>query len=429
MRYSNRPATQAVLMFCVLLGFGVAAAGSSEAEQYAPKLTLQEAISRALANNPGIKAASIDVDIEQARRDALSLPTPYELGAQFESFAGTGTTSGFDSSETTLQLSRTLELGDKRQLRADIGDAQLDLARLEMSARQTELAAEVSRRYMAVLKQQEQIVLVAESARISSQILATVRKRVAVGKATEAEESSAVVAFSRSELSRKRLNLELAGAQLSLATLWGSTQATFDEVAGDIYTIPALPDLNNLRARLDRNTLVQRIEMQAGVHSAQRRLAESKRRADIEWSAGVRHLAASDDVAMVAGFTVPFGAKSRAAPLVREADSQVAKTPLTRRQQLLELDATVFSLYQSLRAARDELETLSKQIIPEAQRAVKFYERGFEVGSFSLLELIAAQERLLELRREALDAAASFHLTLVEIEALLGSANPGGALL
>jgi outer membrane protein TolC len=59
---------------------------------------------------------------------------------------------------------------------------------------------------------------------------------------------------------------------------------------------------------------------------------------------------------------------------------------------------------------------------------VRFYERGFELGSNSLLELSAAQERLLILRSEALDAAASFHLTLIEIESLLGSTRPGGAL-
>lgn len=429
MRYSKRPAMQVVLVFCVLLGFSAAAAGLSETGDHDPSMTLQEAISRALANNPGIKAARIDVDIEQARRDALSLATPYELGAEVENFAGTGTTSGFDSSETTLQLSRTLELGGKRQLRADLGDAQLGLARLAISAREIELAAEVSRRYVAILKQQEQINLAAESEEIGRRTLTIVKKRVAVGRATEAEESSAVVAFSRSELASRQLNFELAGAQVGLATLWGSTRATFGEVAGDIYTIPALPDFNNLHARLASNPLVLNIATQARVQNAQQRLAQSKQRPDIEWSAGVRHLAASDDVAVVAGFTVPFGSKSRAEPLVREADSQVAKTPLTRDEQMLGLQASLYGLYQSLRASSDELETLRERIIPEAQLAVQFYERGFEVGSFSLLELIAAQERLLELRREALDAAASFHLTLIEIETLLGNSNPGGALL
>jgi cobalt-zinc-cadmium efflux system outer membrane protein len=420
---------QAVLVFCALLGFSVAAAELSETGDHDPSMTLQEAISRALTNNPGIKASRIDVDIEQARRDALSLGTPYELGAEVENFAGTGTTSGFDSSETTLQLSRTLELGSKRQLRTDFGDARLELTRLEMSARETELAAEVSRRYVAILKQQEEIKLAAETAEISSRTLESVMKRVSAGRATEAEESSAVVALARSELAGRRLSFELLGAQVGLAVLWGSTQPTYGEVAGDIYKVPVLPDVNALNARVANNPLVLKIVTQARIQRAQQNLAQSKQRPDIQLTAGVRHLAASDDVALVAGFTLPFGTKGRAAPLIREADSQVAKVPLTRDQQMLNLQATLVGHYQSLRASRDELETLRNTIIPEAQLAVQFYERGFEVGSFSLLELIAAQERLLALRREALDAAGSFHLTLIEIETLLGSANPGGALL
>ena len=96
---------------------------------------------------------------------------------------------------------------------------------------------------------------------------------------------------------------------------------------------------------------------------------------------------------------------------------------------MLELRASVRALYQQLLASRNELTTLREEIIPEAKRAVAFYERGFELGSYNLLELTAAQERLLAVRRDALDAAASFHLTLIEIESLLGSANPGGAFL
>ena len=107
---------------------------------------------------------------------------------------------------------------------------------------------------------------------------------------------------------------------------------------------------------------------------------------------------------------------------------ELAKSPMTGNQRQLSVQAALFGFYQTLLATRNELTTLRDEVIPEAERAVQFYERGFELGSYSLLELTAAQERLLELRSEALDAAASFHFTLIEIESLLGSTSPGGAL-
>jgi cobalt-zinc-cadmium efflux system outer membrane protein len=113
---------------------------------------------------------------------------------------------------------------------------------------------------------------------------------------------------------------------------------------------------------------------------------------------------------------------------VSAAELEVAKSPVTLEERQLSVHATLFGFYQTLLSRRSELNTLRDEIIPEAERAVRFYERGFELGSYSLLELTAAQERLLILRSDALDAAASFHLTLIETESLLGSASPGGAL-
>ena len=101
---------------------------------------------------------------------------------------------------------------------------------------------------------------------------------------------------------------------------------------------------------------------------------------------------------------------------------------MAQEEQLLNLKSALFTFYQVLLATRNEYDTLRSQIIPEAERAVQFYQRGFELGSYSLLELTAVQERLLALRGNALDAATSFHLTLIEIESLLGSIDPGGAL-
>ena len=428
MRYSTLPAMRATLVLYFLLGFCTTALGSSEAEKLLPAITLQEAVARTLANNLGVKVAIIDVDVEKARRNAGALPTPYTLDAEIENFGGTDSISGFDSSETTLQLSKILELGDKRHYRTDLGDAQVELARTRVSVQELELAAEVSRRYAALLKRQEQINLIAESAAISSHTLGIVQRRVAVGRASEAEQSSAAVALARTELIGKRLQFELAGARVELSALWGSMNPDFVRVAGNIGSLPSLPNYSDLQARLTKNPELRKIATNSRVLSAQRRLAESRRRPDIELSAGVRHLAATDDMAMVFSFSMPFGSSGRAEPLVNAAEMEIAKTPMIHNDRLLNVQAALFGFYQTLLAMRGESDILRNEIIPEAERAVQFYERGFELGSNSLLELTAAQERLLGLRGETLDAAASFHLTLIEIESLLGSISPGGAL-
>lgn len=428
MRYSTLPEFRAMLVLFLLLGLGASASESSETEGRPNAITLQEAVTRALANNPGIEAATIDVDIEQARRQSGALPTPFMLDAEIENFGGTDNVSGVDSAETTLQVSKVLELGGKQQIRADLGDARVSLTQINSAIGELDLMAEVSRRFAYLLRTQSQIDLVEESVEIRNRTLQIVQRRVSVGRASEAEQSSAAVAMSRTKLIAKRLQYEMAGARVNLSTLWGSTAPDFTLVAGNIDSLPPLPAYAQLESRLTDNSGLRRIASNSRVLDAQRRLAQSKRRPDIELSAGVRHLAATDDMAMLVSLSMPFGSSSRSEPFVNEADMELAKNPMTRKQQQLGVQAVLFGFYQTLLARQSELNTLRDEIIPEAERAVQFYERGFELGSYSLLELTAAQERLLALRSEALDASASFHLTLIEMESLLGSINPGGAL-
>lgn len=428
MGYSKQLVLRALLVLFVLIGSGATASESSEAGNLTRALTLREAVSRALANNPGIKAANLDVDIQQAHREAGALGTPYTMQAEVENFSGTDSASGFDSAETTLQLSKVLELGDKRRYRTTLGDARVSLARVQAKVRELELVAEVSRRYAELLKRQERIKLAAESVEINRRMLSIVEKRVEVGRTSAAERSTAKVTLSRAELTGRRHALELTGAHVRLTTLWGSTTPDFTQVEGDVYSVPELPPFPELKARLADNPELIRIATTSRIDDAKRRLAESRRRPDIELSAGVRQLAAADDTALVVAFSMPFGSSGRADALVRAADVEAAKTPLGRQVRSLELEATLFELYQSLLASRNELDTLREYIIPEAARAVQFYERGFELGSYSLLELTAAHERLLTLRGEALDTAASCHLALIEIESLTGNSNPGGGL-
>lgn len=419
----------AVRVLLLLLWLAVDNAAAEDERDEIVSITLQQAIARALANNPGIEAARVDADIVNSRRDSFALGTPYRLGGMVENVAGSGDLSGFDASETTLLLSKTLETGDKRALRRQLGDTRLQRANLEISMREAAVAAEVSRRYVRLLLLQESADLLEESVAISRRTLDVVQRRVAIGRASEAEESSAAVSLARTQLDSSRLGFEIVAARTALSSLWGTTNPGFAEAHGDLYAMPDMPAWEVLRGRLSESPAMRRIAAEVVVRHAERRVALSRQSTDIELSAGLRHLAATDDIAMVLGVSVPFGSRGRAGPLVRESEAGIARMAADREWRSLELESTLQGHFQDLLAARNELQILQGQVIPGARRAVSFYERGFETGSYSLLELTAAQERLVSVRRDAVDAAADIHLALIEIESLLGSANPGGALL
>lgn len=123
---------------------------------------------------------------------------------------------------------------------------------------------------------------------------------------------------------------------------------------------------------------------------------------------------------------MPLGSSRRSAAYTDEAEALAAREPLLADDQRLALRATLFELHQELLHARDRFDTWRNRIIPAADKALSDYRQGYSVGRYSLLELSAAQDSLLEARSEALAAAAEHHAVRIEIDRLIGSAPLNG---
>jgi cobalt-zinc-cadmium efflux system outer membrane protein len=137
-------------------------------------------------------------------------------------------------------------------------------------------------------------------------------------------------------------------------------------------------------------------------------------------AAGIRRLEAFDDAAFVTSFSVPLGTRRRAALQERAARAERGRTDLQRENRRLELHAALFDSYQELLHARMEATTLHEQVRPQAAAMLAATDEGYRAGRFSLLELADAQLQLIEVEREAIQAAAHFHTLQVEIRRLIG---------
>lgn len=80
-------------------------------------LILRQALALTLMYNPELKVFSLETRAAGARELQAGLwPNP-EIEIEAENVGGTGELSGFDSAETTIQLSQLIELGNKSQKR------------------------------------------------------------------------------------------------------------------------------------------------------------------------------------------------------------------------------------------------------------------------------------------------------------------------
>ncbi|MCU7845194.1 MAG: TolC family protein [Candidatus Thiodiazotropha sp. (ex Monitilora ramsayi)] len=395
-------------------------------------LNLAQAIAAVLENNPQLQTANFDTQAAAARiRQQMQSP-PMKLAVDVENLGGTGNNSGIRQLETTFSLTRMLELGDKPMLRGGIARSEAALLSNEQDAIRLDLLSETAKRFLDVANTQEQRNLARERISLRQKTLKVVQQRFRLGKAAAAELNGARINLVRAELALEGTDHQLASTRRALAVLWGELTPGFQTVTGNVFALAPTPDIATLDQLLEQNPSLVRFATQRRLAETRLRLAESARLPDIEFSGGLKHFNASDDVGLLFSVSIPLGSDKRALPRVNEASALAEKEPLLAKDKRLALRSTLFGLHQELVHASHIVETLKTRVLPEAKAALEDYTLGYTAGRYSLLELVQAQDTLLQARLEVLNAAADYQRNRLEIDRLTGGAMspisaPGGA--
>jgi len=383
-------------------------------------LTLTDAVGRVLRNNPALQAAVYSLRAQEARRDQAALKPAWHATLEAENFLGTGSLRNGRGLETTLRLGTVIERGDKRTRRIDQADSERALLVADQDVARLDLLAEVARRFIHVVSDQQSIALTERATALARRSVELVEQRVRAAKAGDAELGKTRITLARAEISAEHAEHELKSSRIALAATWNAREAGFDRADAAFYTLPEPESFDALIAGLERNPNLARFASAQRLEDAHIAVARANRTADIGFNAGIRRVEAQSDQAFVLSVTVPFGSASRAAPFEREAEQRREAVDAEASGVRTDLYRTLYAVYQELLHARTQADTLRTRVIPESERTLKLTEQGFAVGRYSYLELVDAQQQLLTVQREAVDAAREYHLLYVELERLVG---------
>ena len=390
------------------------------------KLTLDQAIINVLERNPMLKAADYESKAAAARIRTAQQSPRFQGSIQLENFAGSGLHSGSDLLETTLRLSKVLELGDKAKLRGELSYNKAMLLRNEQDSRRLDLLVETTKRFIEVITDQQRLVNAKESIDIAIRTKQVVEKRVKAGKSATAELRRAKIALARSELKLDHAKHRLNSTRLKLATLWGESpreesQISFSTAVANLFDIEQAESFESLVTLLERNPDLVRFATKKRLAQSQTLLARSSAQSDMEITGGLRHFNFTDDTALVLSLNIPFGSSSRARSNIEETEMMALRDPHVYQQRRLTLYATLFELHQEIKHAIIAVTTLHETIIPQAEQALQDYEKGYAAGRYSFLELTEAQKLLLDLKLELVIAASDYHRYHIEIDRLTGA--------
>lgn len=384
----------------------------------AQDLNLNQAIDLALRQHPDLPVFNARQQQLQGARQTAALKPALEMELEVENFAGSNNFKSFDSAETTVALSSVIELGNQRNSRIAAADAREQQLNVERQIQALEVMAETTRRFVNSLTAQAHHELALEAEALAENALQTVQRRVKEGASPRAEALRAEAALAQARLTIAQAASEVEIAKLQLARMWAGDPAAFDSVSGDLLQLPQPQSQQAFVNRLENNAHMQRLVNGIAIRRAELKLAKANGNTDVRWRVGVKQFQQDDQNALVAGLSVPLFSGRRNRGEIIEAEAKLTEAQVQRQAAQLELRTHLLTLLTANQTHYEKVRQLRNHVIPLLQQAQADAQVAYRRGLYSYLELVAAQQDLIQARRNLIDTAAEALGLQADIEQL-----------
>ncbi|WP_326523755.1 TolC family protein [Sphingomonas sp.] len=366
-------------------------------------LTLDQALAE--AGSPGAAIAEAGVRAAQAGRTIAGLRPNPTLNVEAENVLGTGPYRGLDESETTVGFALPFELGGKRPARIAVSNAELIRAETQQAIAAQDLRLAVTQTYVRSIAADRHLAVAESQVGVTTENLRVAHDRVMVGANSPIDQQRAQLQQLNAQAELEQARRAADAARMALARFIGRTLAQpldgawFDRAAshGPQPAASAEGTLSPAVARADVAAAEARV-----------RLARSQRVPDLTLSAGTRRIGATNDRAMVFGVSVPLpvfnNGRAGVAQAIAERDRADAQRRMTLFEAEREIAQAVADRDRAAVAARSSRPSLDAAI--EAARIARI---GYGEGKFDQMVLLDTERTLLDTRRAAIDALASYH--------------------
>lgn len=406
-----------VLLPCVVL------AEEKQEKILTGAISLVQAQQTVLLKNTDLQAFSYEVRAREAETlQSVLLPNP-RINVRAENAAGSGDFNGFDQSETTVQLSQRLELGNKRNLRKNYANLSKEIAGWDCEVQRLEVLTRFTKSFTHVLKAQQKVSLTAEGVQLARKLLNTVSERVKAGKVAAIEKIKTQVALANMRMKEERAKEDLKNARRKLSILWGDPESSFDSAQGDLFLVPdkVLPKL----ATLPANPRISKWSTALAHRQAELEVENSKAIPDLILRGGYRRLEENDDNAIVFGLTVPLNWFDRNQEGIAKARYRLSKAQEENRAKEFRMEEALLNAYSEVSFSHVKVISIKTEVMPGAKKALDAISEGYRFGNFGLLDVLDSQKTFFQIQSQYLDALANYHNAVAEVKRLTGMGHSG----
>lgn len=404
---------------------------SSPQQRHAPAsvpLTLAELEAAALSNNAEIHAFARQVAVAEARKGgAGALEDPSLM------YRGWGTPLAkpwdLNQSQHMFMFSQNLPGGGKRQLRAQLADDEVEIAKAELETKRRDVVAQIRRSFYELLRNQDELRFHDEQVVLARQGLESARIKYVVGKVPQQDMLKAQIALTRLVEHLVMLQQDSDLARTRLNTLLGRDPGAPLDVMG-AYSPPArLPGL----IELEKNAMESRPELtaiSAAIREDETRiqLAEKSFKPDYTVSGGYMLMPDGsryrNTYAAELSVSLPWLNRGRHNAEIAEANTMLA----ARKADYESRRAAVFAeIQEALVRARvaQKLVTLYRDTLrPQTQAVLKATIAAYQTDRTDFLNLLDSQNISLDVELSYIKAVSELETRLADLERAVGTELP-----
>ncbi len=405
---------------------------SAAVGQSAGDVTVDELVTRSLADNPDLRAAHAEVDAAIGRlRQAGLRPNPMlELGGQ---------KALSSDNNLTVGVSLPLDLNGRKEGRIGVAERELELKRAQVRDRERRLAADVRMKAGELLAARRGLDVADELLRLNRDALRLVRNRVREGATPALDENLALVEVNRLDANRQMQTSRVEVASLQLKALAGMAPDASLALRGDLASSadpPAVEDAIRLALATRPDLDAARVDVSASHARVRKEQAEGRWDASVnvgyqrqDMGFGLLGLTPSGTTRPIQDVFHFFGAGVSVMLPVRNrnqgniAAAQAETQAAERRVEFAELlvRQEVAAALAQYAAARRSLEIYGRGVRDVAARNLDVVRQSYALGRGSLLDVIAEQRRYIDIENGYTDALKQVYDAGVEIARVTGT--------
>lgn len=413
-------------------------------------LTLQDALERARQNDATFQTAVADAEVAagdraQAKSSMLpaisystqylgNSPTPNNVlpNGRFVSLDGVHMYRAWGIAHEDLSANVLRGSTLQRAQAAEVAAQQ----KVEVARRG--LALTVTRNYYALVVAQRRYATAQQGAQQAQRFLTTTQQQEQLGQVAHADTIKAEIAFRQQQQAFRDGLVAMDNARLALAVLLAPDLNENFTVVDDLATVPPLPTFSDVRQMAARNN--------PDVAAADATLRAAGRDVDIAHNAfyptlsieGIYGIEANQfalhsivldrpeigEIPTLGYFvtlnlTVPIWDWGGMRGKLHQAEARRRQAEVTLSQTQRQLLANLYSMFNESQAARAALDDL-QQVSDLAAESLRLTSLRYEAGESTALEVVDAQNTLVQARNAYDDAQMRYRVALAELQTLTG---------